>query len=505
MKTSALLALALLALPLAAQTGLKPLVKDAPPPEPKAPANPPEPPKETIFALKLKAVGAPLPILRHELLPSQRELSKTNAAVYYHRAMLMMGDSGLKGKEAGEARMKMDELLGKPLAETPAESLRDYVKYYSPAMFRELEAAAKCRDADWGIGERISIEAYNLLLPEVQKTRELAFLLKVRCRLHQKEGNLEAALHDIQTGLMLGRHVGRSETMISFLVGTAISAIMIHELDRVLEMPKCPNLYWSLTALPRPFIPLDLAVEGELRSLDAMLPIPKDLEEPMSAEQARLTLDSVIARIQKFNTDLGGPGIPKMGLQETRLGLAAYVTLMHPNARKSLLAAGKTEVELNAMPAAQVVLLDSVLRYRDVRDECLGIWMTLPPEEASAGLRKAEERIRELRNSPTDYFATMLTQLLPATQKVYEAQLRTQRRLASQRVVEAVRLHSAKNGKAPAKLSDITIVPVPNDPADGKPFGYASDDKGFTVTVPAPPGQIANLGNAWKYQITWVK
>ena len=124
MKTSALLALALLAFPLAAQTGLKPLVKDAPPPEPKAPANPPEPPKETIFALKLKAVGAPLPILRHELLPSQRELSKTNAAVYYHRAMLMMGDSGLKGKEAGEARMKMDELLGKPLAETPAESLR---------------------------------------------------------------------------------------------------------------------------------------------------------------------------------------------------------------------------------------------------------------------------------------------------------------------------------------------------------------------------------------------
>lgn len=501
MKIPALILTLSLSASATAQPGTLP-VPSTPPPKAPFP-NGPDLPKETMYGLSLKPVGAPAPIMRYELVPSFREQTKGNAALYYHRALHLFSEFRQVGIEAHDARMKFEEQLSKPLAEIPVEALRDWIKPYA-GVFRELEAAYKVRDCDWGIGDRIASESYNLLMPELQKTRELAFLLKVRCRLHQKEGNLEAALKDIQIGLTLGRHVGKSETLIAFLVGTAITAVSLSELDHVLQMPKCPNLYWSLSALPRPFIPLDSAVEGELRGLDAILPLTKDLEEPMSTEQARLMLDSFFARMQKFNLDVGANGLPRMGLNETRLALAAYVTLMHPSARKDLLAGGRTEAELNAMPPAQIVLLNSSIKYRSLRDEYM-MWLTAPADEAFQGMQKSSQKVWEMRNTPTDMMVTMLTLLLPATQQVYQAQVRTQRRIASLRVVEAVRLHTASFGKAPAKLSDITLVPVPNDPQTNKPFEYSLNDKGFVVTVPPPQGMLPNPGNAWKYQITWSK
>ncbi len=60
-----------------------------------------------------------------------------------------------------------------------------------------------------------------MLLPEIQKMRELARMLKLRCRLHIAEGKLDEALHDVQIGFTMGRHVGEGPTLIQSLVGMA--------------------------------------------------------------------------------------------------------------------------------------------------------------------------------------------------------------------------------------------------------------------------------------------
>lgn len=467
------------------------------------PADPPERPKETAYAMTLRAAGQPLPAMKHELLPTFRDQTRNNAALLYHRALHLMSENRKPGKETGEAQIKIEELLNKPLKDIPVEELRAYLKPF-PGTFRELEAAAKCRDCDWGLSDRIAAEQIALLLPEMQKCRELAFLLKVRCRLHLAEGNVDAALRDIQTGLAMGRHVGRSETLISFLVGNAITAIMLNELHPVMQAPKSPNLYWALTALPQPLMPLEAAMEGEMRSLDGMIALPRDLDEPMTAEQARLALDNMWARMQKWSGELGAGNVPRMGVNESRFFLAAYVTMTHPTAKKNLLAAGKTEAELAAMPAAQVVLLDATVRYRNVRDQFM-VWMFKPHDEAVKGMKMFEDTLKAMRQQPADYLNVMLGLLMPAVHKVYDSQQRTERRVASLRVVEAVRLHTAKTGKAPATLDDITLVPVPADPTTGKPFAYAVTDGGFTVAVGPPAGQQPNPGNAWTYKITWAK
>ena len=56
-------------------------------------------------------------------------------------------------------------------------------------------------------------------------------------------------------------------------------------------------------------------------------------------------------------------------------------------------------------------------------------------------------------------------------------ELRIDRHVAVLRVIEALRLHAAAhNGALPESLSQITEVPVPNDPATGEPFIYRAAD-----------------------------
>ena len=71
-------------------------------------------------------------------------------------------------------------------------------------------------------------------------------------------------------------------------------------------------------------------------------------------------------------------------------------------------------------------------------------------------------------------------------------------------MVEAVRLYAAgHDGNPPAKLADVTEVPVPDDPYTGKPFGYEAT--GATVALIAPPvdGKPANVDNSLRYEITF--
>lgn len=457
-------------------------------------------PKAAEYALTLRPVGPPLPSFKYELVPAHG-LVKNNAALLWHRALHLYADARPPGKEFYEARDRFDAAFNKPLREFPREEVRTFLQPFNTT-FREMEAAAKCDHCDWGTADRVAAEGIGFLIPDAQKMRELTFLLNLRTRMHAADGKVDAALRDVQTGFALARHAAQGPTLIQFLIGNAIAAQTTRELEQVMQSPGCPNLYWSLTALPRPLIDLTKGMEGELRSMEATIPLPKDVEKgPMTPEDALAALDRLWAGIQKLAEEEG-----RMGVAEGRLGLAFYITLTHPSARKALLAAGKTEAELDAMPPAQVVMLDALVRFRNLRDEHF-VWFNAPYGEAMQGMKASEAKIRELRRSPPlDYLQTMLLLLLPAVDKVYGAQVRTERRVASLRAVEAVRLHMAKgDGKPPVALADVTVVPVPVDPATGRPFEYAADGDKFTLAVPPPPGEKANQGNSWKYVVTVAK
>ena len=59
----------------------------------------------------------------------------------------------------------------------------------------------------------------------------------------------------------------------------------------------------------------------------------------------------------------------------------------------------------------------------------------------------------------------------------------------ARRVVEAIRMHAAVNGKLPATLAEVSIVPVPNDPLTAQPFQYSLNG-GTATSQSAPPTPI---------------
>jgi len=79
----------------------------------------------------------------------------------------------------------------------------------------------------------------------------------------------------------------------------------------------------------------------------------------------------------------------------------------------------------------------------------------------------AEQRLKAVKAG----LLTVLAELQPSIINCLDVQMRLDQRVAALRVVEAIRLHAASHdGKLPEELNQVTEVPVPDDPATGKPF-----------------------------------
>jgi hypothetical protein len=83
--------------------------------------------------------------------------------------------------------------------------------------------------------------------------------------------------------------------------------------------------------------------------------------------------------------------------------------------------------------------------------------------------------------------------------------LRLDRRIAALRCVEALRMYAADKGRWPAKLDDVTAVPIPLDPATGKPFDYRVEGDTFTLSADPPENEKPSAANAIRYVITLKK
>jgi hypothetical protein len=82
----------------------------------------------------------------------------------------------------------------------------------------------------------------------------------------------------------------------------------------------------------------------------------------------------------------------------------------------------------------------------------------------------------------------MLSVLSPLGGNLLAAQARPELRRARLQVIEAVRMHAAATGKLPATLEEITVVPVPLDPASGKPFRYVLDESAAVIDLAEETG-----------------
>jgi hypothetical protein len=426
--------------------------------------------------------------LEYRLLPDPLELTAGNAAPLWLRAG--QAARNVRRKITGKEYTWMDP-AETPLKTFPRKEARALLAEYAAAL-RLADQAARRQRCDW---ERppLTIQSIQQDLPldEIQNYREVAQLLNLRCRLELSEGRFDQAIRTLQTGLALARHVGNGESLIQDLVAIAIGAIMFGRVEEWIQTPGSPNLYWPLTALPRPFIDVGRTIQYELNTLHRSFPQLRELQtKRLTPAQADALVGEILDTLSKVE-DMAMPDWAR------KPAVAALALKVYPDAKRYLIARGRTAAQVEALPVLQAVAIYYMDQYDEVRDDILK-WASVPYWQGRDGLARLEKRIRA---DPATEGNVAIRLLMPALVKVYEAQVRIQRQVAGLRCAEALRLYAAAHGgKAPDKLADVTAVPLPIDPYTGKGFeGFylARGGKGV-LEVPPPPGMPPLLGRRYE-------
>lgn len=458
-----------------------------------APAGAQEAPDFTV-RLAIRPAAQPTPALKYRLLPQLGDRVPGNATTHYYRAMM------LKGKEMpADSEAPFWKWMKMPLQDLPRKEVQAFFGPYRPAL-EQLELAARSTYCDWDVTERIRKHGISLLLPEVQPMREFAYLLRLKARLEMAEGQYDKAVTTMQTGLALARYTADSPTLISALVGIAIAYIVAADIDELTQQPGSPNLYWALTELPRPFIGLDRAFQGERLLSESLIsglgPIIREARtgRPLTPEQLQTAVKLLGGLLREGDV---------RDDWSMNLFLVLGATKVYPDAKRRLVERGMSAEQVEAMPVLQVALLDSLNEYERMFDE-LAKWQSLPYWEARAGMERTTAVLKQMKAKSADGVGIPLaTLLLPAVEKVAFASARIDRKIAALRCVEALRLYAAAHdGKLPAALEDVKEVPVPIDPVTGKPFEYRLEGEKAVLSAPPPRGEPPHGGNSLRYELT---
>jgi hypothetical protein len=417
---------------------------------PFATAQVPPPQRITLYA-----AAAPKPPLKYRLLPAYADRIPGNAAVYYGKVKAeqnrFFGDAGL--------RQKIEMWQNAPL-----ETLRD-PEVRVPLDDYFLEQGALCDHCDWQfpIGRE---PLFGVLLPEAQESRSFGRILGAKARIEIARGEFDAAVKHLRLSYALARHVSAGEFLVTKLVGVAIGMITSTQTLEFIQQPGAPNLYWSLSELPRPMFDFRDAVLIEADVWAMSFP---ELRDPAkierSAEQWRTTLVNLWTVVADATDDEDD----KRPAEE--LVDACLANISEAFAR--LIDMGWTKDQLMAMPAEQVVALDLMMIHRGFADEA-AVAFFLPYPEASQQLKAIQERATGFREQSAEGAALPLITIGPLI-GCRAALARSERDFAFLRVLEALRLHADSAGKLPQKLDEITEVVVPHDPSTGEPFRYVLD------------------------------
>jgi hypothetical protein len=423
-----------------------------------APADGPPKPQEILVRMTVQPRPAPKPALKYQLLPELREISPGNPIYEYTRCFAEQSNFW-RSKESVANREKWQTML---LRDLPVkEILQSFGSRRGRGPLNYADAAARMETPDWQVLSRLKRDGVGTLLPDVQGLRELAGALRVRFRVEIAERHYDDAVYTAQTMLALSRHFQEHPTLIGDLVGIAIATIALGNVDEMLQQPGSPNLFWALTDLPSPFIDLRKGLHGERLWIDAEMP-NLDNQEPMTNAQ----MQKIVERLQKVVNGADEKELSVRAWLEGRANNEEHVRAARKRMIEALAPADVTKFE--SFPPMQIVLLDEKLNFEIRRDEmtkalALPYWQAIPVYESVPPIPKSKE--------------TPFTLFLAHYVKVKAAQARLDQRIALLRCVEALRMYTAEHdGKLPVKLDEIRL-PLPVDPASGKPFNYKVEGK----------------------------
>ena len=240
---------------------------------------------ETLIRLNVMPAPAPKPALRYQLLPELKEMNPGNPIQHYMK-MMMEQQTFFFDKEAFQRREK---LLAMPLegaARAGAGGLRP-VRAESGRLGRP---ARQSRLADPAEAEgRRDPTAASRSAADARPGQGC-----FRCGFGPRSPRAASTTPSEPPRRCSPCRATWASTRRSSATwwGSRSLRWRHRPLEEMLEQPGCPNLYWALTNLPSPLIPLDKGMDGER----VMHPwVFRDLDDsaPMSADQLKKFIASL--------------------------------------------------------------------------------------------------------------------------------------------------------------------------------------------------------------------
>ena len=406
---------------------------------------------EMLIKLTVQPMPCPKPALRYLLLPELREMNPGNPIPNYLRCTI-----------------ELDPFV---ISQVPDRSV-----------LKEADRAARLDRPDWQFLRKAQIDGNSMPRSDLRQMRTLASGLHARFREELAHYRFDDCFVTAKTMFAMSRHIAEHPTVNGGLVGITLALYAIGPLEEMLEQPGCPNLYWALTNLPSPLVPLDKALEGdrmwilgEIRALDDSAPMTPGHIQTLMAHLDRLL-------VPRINPIKSARAWIEARAKEEKLVTAA---------RRRLAAAGHPEARLLPFPPEQVIMLDEKREYEVRRDEVMKL-MNLPTYQAQALAARIQ----------TPQEPALFDILLNVLFKLQLAKGRLEQRIALLRHIEALRMHAAAHdGKLPRTLADVT-VPLPNDPYSGKAFDYKFDGETAHLRGSPPPGWEKVPEYNLHYQVT---
>jgi len=441
----------------------------------------------------------PDPPLKYSLVPAYPDIKPGNAATWYYRAILLLPRE--KERAFGE---EQSNWLSLPLAQFPQDKARTFLEAYRNAI-HETRTATFCDHCDWGLQlrELKGMDTLNFLFPELQETRTLARVLRIKARLQIAQGQYEEAIDTLVMSYRLAENVARSPVLISNLVGVAIANLTNESLRDWIESGG-PNLYWAIVSLPAPLVDMREALKQEMNLPLQMFPFLKDPENTSyTPDQWRQMIGE---SMQRF-AEVGGRPRPEVSNLIAQTAATGLIMAGYSTAKQALIKSGMDPQKVDAMPVGQVVAIQSARAYRKVYQESMK-WTLLPYWQSYRQMRDSFESLRQ-----EGYLGGSLGQVpgvlpiaqmfLPAIESAILSPTRMQRELDALRTIEALRwTTAASGGKLPASLADLQQCPAPIDPVTGTPFVYRLEDDTAIIEL-SPPERMdpQHFGKRYKIRI----
>lgn len=188
------------------------------------------------------------------LLPKPEELTDGDGAAFYAKAAQALP------RTLNEQQIR--SWLKAPLADLPRAQIQSTLQPAQASLDHGARGAV-CKGCNWPPFTPGTMPA------NLKEYRMLIQLICLRARLQIAQGQFDAAIPTVRTGLAMAKHVGESPTVMQGMVGVAMAAMTLQCVEDLAQVQNSPNLYEALKALPRPLVDLNVPMSSELNNLES--------------------------------------------------------------------------------------------------------------------------------------------------------------------------------------------------------------------------------------------